>query len=70
MSDNTALTVKEVADLLNVDSKTVYRLAQRNDLPGFKVAGSWRFMRDDIENWIEAQKSAHKVQEGIRDDRR
>ena len=57
MNAKTALTVREVAELLSVDSKTVYRLAQRSELPGFKVAGSWRFMRDDIDTWIEAQKS-------------
>jgi len=62
MNDKAALTVREVADLLSVDSKTVYRLAQRGELPGFKVAGSWRFMREDIETWIEAQKSAPRDQ--------
>ncbi len=56
MTEKAALSVREVADLLSVDSKTVYRLAKRGELPGFKVAGSWRFMRDDIESWIEAQK--------------
>ena len=38
-----ALTVKDVALLLQVDEKTVYRLTQKGELPGFKVAGSWRF---------------------------
>lgn len=62
MTDKTALTVRDVAGLLNVDSKTVYRLAQRGELPGFKVAGSWRFMSDDIDGWIEAQKTAPRDQ--------
>jgi excisionase family DNA binding protein len=51
------MTVHDVADYLNVDEKTVYRLAQRGDLPGFKVAGTWRFKREDIESWIEQQKT-------------
>ena len=34
-----ALTVREVAAYLSVNEKTAYRLAQRGDLPGFKVAG-------------------------------
>jgi excisionase family DNA binding protein len=55
-SDARAMTVREVADYLNVNEKTVYRLAQRRELPGFKVAGAWRFQRADIEDWIEAQK--------------
>jgi excisionase family DNA binding protein len=32
-----AMTVRDVAGYLNVDEKTVYRLAKRGDLPGFKV---------------------------------
>jgi len=58
MSDNSMLTVKEVATLLRVDEKTVYRLAKKRELPGFKVAGAWRFKREDIESWIEKQKAA------------
>ena len=37
-----AMTVRDVAAYLNVNEKTVYRLAQRCELPGFKVAGAWR----------------------------
>lgn len=51
-----AMTVKDVAAYLNVDEKTIYRLVQRGALPGFKVAGAWRFQRADIQRWIEVQK--------------
>jgi len=55
---SSAMTVREVAGYLNVDEKTVYRLAQRGELPGFKVAGTWRFKKRDIDDWIERQKRA------------
>ena len=51
------MTVRQVAAYLNVNEKTVYRLAQRGTLPAFKVAGAWRFKRDDIERWIDEQKN-------------
>ena len=51
-----AMTVRDVATYLNVDDKTIYRLAQRGDLPGFKVAGAWRFQGVDLERWIETRK--------------
>lgn len=51
-----AMTVKEVATFLNVDEKTIYRLAQKGELPGFKVAGAWRFQRADLQQWIDARK--------------
>ena len=55
--DSPSMTVRDVAVYLNVDEKTVYRLAQRGELPGFKVAGTWRFKRDDIDSWIEQRKA-------------
>ena len=51
-----AMTVRDVAAFLNVDEKTIYRLAQRGDLPGFKVSGSWRFQRPDLVAWIAERK--------------
>lgn len=51
-----AMSVHDVAAYLNVDEKTIYRLAQRGELPGFKVAGTWRFERQDLKHWIDQRK--------------
>ena len=51
-----AMTVRDVAKFLNVGNITVYRLVQAGELPGFKVAGSWRFQEADIRRWIEERK--------------
>lgn len=56
-----ALTVREVAAFLSVDEKTIYRLVTKGDIPGFKVLGSWRFQRHDLEQWIQVRKDAVKV---------
>ncbi|MCG8556774.1 MAG: helix-turn-helix domain-containing protein [Proteobacteria bacterium] len=55
-----AMSVRDVAEYLNVDEKTVYRLVKRGELPGFKVSGVWRFKREDIDAWIEDQKRAER----------
>ncbi|MFA0710862.1 helix-turn-helix domain-containing protein [Vibrio splendidus] len=52
------LTLKEVAAYLKLAEKTAYRLASEGKLPGFKVGGSWRFKREDLEQWIEQQKGS------------
>ncbi|MCW5602820.1 helix-turn-helix domain-containing protein [Nitrosomonas sp.] len=58
------LTLKEVAVYLKLAEKTAYKLAAEGKLPGFKVGGSWRFKREDIESWIEKNKiSLQKGQE-------
>lgn len=49
------LTLPEVASLLHVSQRTVYRLAQDGRLPAFKVGQAWRFRSDDIQSWIDAQ---------------
>jgi len=54
------LTLPEVAGLLKVAEKTVYTMAQKAEMPAFKVRGQWRFKREDIDAWIELQKSAHR----------
>lgn len=54
------LTLKDVATYLKLAEKTAYKLAAEGKLPGFKVGGSWRFKKSDIENWIEAKKTSNK----------
>ena len=53
-----ALTVRELAKFLNVNERTVYRMAQAGRLPGFRVEGTWRFLEADVAAWLERQKSS------------
>lgn len=52
------MTVKEVAEYLRVNQRTVYRLAVDRKLPGFKVGTTWRFKRAATDAWIAAQSAA------------
>ena len=58
------LTIPEVASLLKVAEKTVYTMAQRAQLPAFKVRGQWRFKRVDLDAWIDTQKDASTTKQG------
>jgi excisionase family DNA binding protein len=49
------MTIGEVADYLKVTERTIYRLAAAKKIPAFKVGGSWRFSRSDIDIWIKQQ---------------
>jgi excisionase family DNA binding protein len=51
------MTIKEVADYLKVTERTIYRLAAAKQVPAFKVGGSWRFSRSEIDQWIKTQSS-------------
>ena len=47
-------TLQEVAKYLKVDKRTVYRMVKSKQLPAFKVRNQWRFKKDAIDKWIEA----------------
>ncbi|WP_443094176.1 methylation-associated defense system helix-turn-helix domain-containing protein MAD1 [Pseudoduganella buxea] len=55
MSEGEILTIKHVADYLKVTERTIYRLAAAKQIPAFKVGGSWRFRKADIDDWIATQ---------------
>lgn len=48
------LTLQELAKYLKVDKRTVYRMVKSKQLPAFKVRNQWRFKKDAIDKWIEA----------------
>lgn len=52
------LTLRQVADFLRVTERTIYRLAAAKKIPAFKVGGTWRFSRAEINQWIQ------RLQEG------
>jgi len=51
------LTLKELAEYLKVTERTIYRLAGAKKIPAFKVGGTWRFSRAEIDAWIRRQSS-------------
>lgn len=48
------LTLDEVALYLKAGKRTVYRLVQQGEIPGFKPGGTWRFRRAELDRWIAA----------------
>ena len=54
------MTIEEVAEHLRVSERTVYDWAQKGDIPCGKFGTSWRFKRQDIENWIDKRLNGEK----------
>ena len=66
------LTLSEVSTFLKVPKSTIYKLARERRLPGHKVGKHWRFVREEIEAWVqnaggEAVIVGAGVQNGTRD---
>lgn len=53
--DGAILTLRQVAEFLKVTERTIYRLAAAKKIPAFKVGGTWRFSRAEINLWIQQQ---------------
>jgi excisionase family DNA binding protein len=68
--ENQVLTIKQVAEYLQVTEKTIYTLVQEGNIPAFKVRGQWRFKREDIERWIEENKESSKKERADKENNR
>ncbi|HUI08068.1 MAG TPA: PTS sugar transporter subunit IIA [Verrucomicrobiae bacterium] len=50
------LTVQDVAGLLKVSEKTVYRWINERSLPGYRVSGQYRFNRAELLEWATSRR--------------
>ena len=55
ITESEILTLEEVAAYLMAGKRTIYRLAAARKIPAFKVGGTWRFSRAEIDAWIKQQ---------------
>jgi excisionase family DNA binding protein len=46
------LTVDEVAELLGKSTFTIYRMAQKKQIPGMLIGGSWKFDPSTLIMWL------------------
>ena len=51
------LTTAEVLSCLKVDPRTIYRLIKTGELPAVRIGRQWRFRRDDLNEWIDRQRT-------------
>jgi len=52
MKKREILTVKQVAEYLQMNEHTIYRLARSGQIPSIKIVGQWRFKKEIIDKWI------------------
>lgn len=60
LRDEKWMTVKDVADYLQMSTETIYRLAQRGEIPASKVASQWRFKKERVDEWMKQNENAIK----------
>jgi excisionase family DNA binding protein len=55
---NALLTLDETMPPRRVSQSTMYRLIEREELPGWKVAKRWVFDRKDLDDFIARKRAA------------
>jgi excisionase family DNA binding protein len=49
------MTIKQLAEYLNVNDRTVLKLVRQGQLPGVKIGNQWRFRKPMIDTWLDDQ---------------
>ena len=55
------MTPSEVAGLLKIHLKTVYKLAEKGVIPGNRIGRSWRFSRSDVLELVSSREAGEQV---------
>ena len=59
---DSVLTIDELAAYLKISKSTLYKLAQKGDIPGQKIGKHWRFRKDIIDQWLsDSQQSTKRI---------
>ena len=46
------MTLKEVAEYLQLSREKLYLMVRDGDIPATKVASQWRFRKEEIDQWM------------------
>jgi uncharacterized protein len=52
MENNEIMTIRDISFYLKINEKTIYKLAKKNQLPGIKVGGMYRFKKEAVDSWL------------------
>ncbi len=56
------LTVKEMAQFLKMNERTVLKMAQTGAIPAAKIGGQWRFKRGLVDRWLDDKMCARAME--------
>lgn len=54
------MTIRQLADYLKLNYQTVYKKAQKREIPASKIGRSWRFQKAVIDRWLAEDKAVYR----------
>ncbi len=61
MEKETALSVQDVADLLNVSKSMIYNLIKKGEINSYTVGRKVRFREEDVQNYINRSRNGQSA---------
>jgi excisionase family DNA binding protein len=58
---DSVMTITELSAYLKISKSTLYKLAQEGKVPGQKVGKHWRFRKESIDTWLDANSKTKKA---------
>jgi PTS system nitrogen regulatory IIA component len=62
MQTREIMTIEEVAKHLRVSERTIYEWAQKGDIPCGKLGSTWRFIRSEVDAWVDKRLKRKNLQ--------
>jgi excisionase family DNA binding protein len=56
-SENTLVSVGELARYLSVSESMVYKLVEKQGIPHVRIGSCIRFRKDDVDHWLKTNRS-------------
>jgi PTS system nitrogen regulatory IIA component len=65
MADEPLMSVREIAEYLNVHISSIYMWSQKGQMPAIKMGSMWRYRRSDIDAWLSERRSPRVEPESV-----
>lgn len=52
MSNLRLLTIRDVSQILQISSQTLYKMIEAGEIPAIRIGNQWRFEEEQLYQWI------------------
>ena len=56
-NNNEMMNIEEVANYLKMSERAIYEWVKNNKIPAFKLGNTWRFKKNEIDGWMESNRT-------------
>ncbi len=56
-NENEMMNIEEVANYLKMSERAIYEWVKSQKIPAFKLGNTWRFKKNEIDGWMESNRT-------------